>query len=170
MSRNCHGLWPRNMPEAAAAPGAAFGRPQALAGLVREVGLRARCRCYHWSSPASPLPHPACGSRRTGRSTCLARWSAAGGGCWPGGPWGGDGAAAVAVALHLDTGCAGEDDPVAGDPPADVAEAAAEFFHPETVLALVLGAYPAHQPTPRVVVDRVEHGLGHSVPEVVRPA
>ena len=31
MSRNCHGQWPRNMPEAAAAPGAAFGRLQALA-------------------------------------------------------------------------------------------------------------------------------------------
>jgi hypothetical protein len=37
------------------------------------------------------------------------------------------------------------------------------------VLARVPGAYPAHQPVPRVVVDRVEYRLGHSVPEVVRP-
>jgi hypothetical protein len=57
-----------------------------------------------------------------------------------------------------------------GDPPAVAAEAAAEFFHPEPVPALVLGAYPAHQTAPRVVVDGAEHGLGHPAPEVVRPA
>ena len=31
--------------------------------------------CSWWVSPACP-PHPACDSHRTGRSTCLARWSA----------------------------------------------------------------------------------------------
>jgi hypothetical protein len=31
-----------------------------------EVDLRVRCRCCHWSFPAGPLPHPACGSHRTG--------------------------------------------------------------------------------------------------------
>ena len=43
----------------------------------REVGPRARCRCCHRSSPASPLPHPPCDSHRNGRSACLTRWSAA---------------------------------------------------------------------------------------------
>ena len=42
-----------------------------------EVGPRARCRCCHRSSPASPLPHPPCDSHRNGRSACLTRWSAA---------------------------------------------------------------------------------------------
>ena len=68
-----------------------------------------------WVPPARP-PHPACTSRRNGRSTCLGRWSAAvrlpvrgsmGSGC----------GAAVAVAGHRDAGCAGEDDPVVGEPP-----------------------------------------------------
>ena len=43
----------------------------------REVGPRARCRCCHLSSPASPLPHPPCDSHRNGRSACLTRWPAA---------------------------------------------------------------------------------------------
>src|ERR1019366_8963073 len=60
-------------------------------------------------------------------------------------------------------------DPVAGESPPLVAEATAECSHPEPVLARVPGAYPAHQLIPRVVVDRVEYRLGHSVPEVVRP-
>ena len=98
----------------------------------------------------------------------LARWSAAAG-CRCRGPWGRDVAAAVAVARHLDTGCAGEHDPVAGEPPPLVAEATAEVFHPETVLALVLAAYPAHQPQPGEAVDGAEHRFGHPVPEVVRP-
>jgi hypothetical protein len=33
----------------------------------------------------------------------------------------------------------------------------------------VLGAYPPHQPTPRVVVDRAEDCLGHPVSEVPCP-
>jgi len=33
----------------------------------------------------------------------------------------------------------------------------------------VPGAYPAHQPVPCAAVDVTEHGLGHPVPEVVRP-
>jgi hypothetical protein len=121
-----------------------------------------------WVSPARP-PHPACGSHRTGRSTCLASGSAVGGGCWVRCPWGRDPAAAVAVAGDRDAGCAGESDPVVGDPPSDVAEATSEFFHPEPVLARVLGPYPPHQPTPCMVVDRTEHVLGHPVPEVGRP-
>ena len=36
-----------------------------------EVGLRARFRCCRRPFPASPLPHPACPSQGTGRSTCL---------------------------------------------------------------------------------------------------
>ena len=135
-----------------------------------EVDPRVRCRCRHRSSPASPLPHPACGSHRTGRSPRLACWSAASsGGCGFRGPWGRDGVAAVAVPGHGGAGCAGEHNPVAGEPPPLVAEAAAEFSHPEPVLARILGAYPAHQPAPRMAVDRAEHCLGHSVPEVVRP-
>ena len=89
---------------AARRPGAALRRPQPLTRLVREVGLLVRCQCCHWSSPAGPLPNPAYASPQTGLSTCLACWSAADGGCWSGGPGGGDGAAAVAVALHRDTG------------------------------------------------------------------
>ena len=112
-----------------------------------EVDLRARCRCYHQSVSAGPLPHPACTFQCTGRSACLARWSAAGGGCWFRSPWGRDIAAAVAVAFHRDAGCAGEDDPVAGEPPLLVTEATAECCHPEPVFPRVLGAYPAHQPT-----------------------
>src|SRR5690242_17814545 len=120
-----------------------------------------------WVSPARP-PHPPCVSPRNGRSTCLARWSAARG--WCRGPGGGYGAAAVAVAGHRDAGCAGEYDPVAGEPPSLVAETAAQFRHPDTVgSVLVLGAYPAHQPVPCVAVDVAEHGLGNPVPEVVRP-
>ena len=38
-----------------------------------EVGLRARFRCCRRPFPASPLPHPACPSQGTGRSTCLSR-------------------------------------------------------------------------------------------------
>src|ERR1017187_9148739 len=136
-----------------------------------EVGPRARCRCCYRSFPAGPLPHPPCGSHRNGRSACLCRWSAAGEGCCRcRGPWGRDVASAIAVALHGDAGRAGEHGPVPGEPPPLVAEAIAELFHPETVLALVLAAYPAHQPQPCVAVDRAEHRLGHSVPEVVRPA
>src|SRR6185437_8622271 len=60
-------------------------------------------RANSWQS-AGPLPNPAYASPHTGLSTCLACWSAVDGGCWPGGPGGGDGAAAVAVALHGDTG------------------------------------------------------------------
>ncbi len=33
----------------------------------------------------------------------------------------------------------------------------------------VLVPQPAHDPAPRVGVDRAEDGFGHSVPEVVRP-
>ena len=137
-----------------------------------EVGPRARCRRFRRSFPAGPLPHRACASRRTRRSTCLSRWSAAGdeGCCRCRGPWGRDVAAAIAVAGHRDAGRAGEYDPVPGEPPPLVAEAIAELLHPETVLALVLTADPAHQPQPCVAVDGAEHRLGHPVPEVVRPA
>ena len=129
----------------------------------------APCQDRSWRvSPARP-PHPACDFHRTGRSTCLASGSAVGGGCRVRGPWGRDPAAAVAVAGDRDAGCAGEGDPVVGDPPSDVAEATSEFFHSEPVLARILGPYPPHQPTPRVVVDRAEHVLGHPVPEVGRP-
>jgi hypothetical protein len=121
-----------------------------------------------WVSPARP-PHPACGSHRTGRSTCLASWSAVDRGCQVRCPRGRDPAAAVAVAGDPDAGCAGESDPVVGDPPSDVAEATSEFFHSEPVPARIFGPYPPHQPTPRVVVDRTEHVLGHPVPEVDRP-
>ena len=38
-----------------------------------EVGLRARFRCCRRPFPAGPLPHPACPSQGTGRSTCLSR-------------------------------------------------------------------------------------------------
>ena len=135
--------------------------------LLGRTGAPCQDRSW-WVSPARP-PHPACDSHRTGRSTCLASGSAVGGGCRVRCPWGRDPAAAVAVAGDRDAGCAGEGDPVVGDPPSDVAEATSEFFHPEPVLARVLGPYPPHQPTPRVVVDRAEHVLGHPVPEVGRP-
>src|SRR5436190_5055166 len=129
----------------------------------------APCRdCSRWVSPARP-PHPPCDSHRNGRSTCLDRWSAAGGGCRVRGPRSRYLVAAVAVTGHCDAGRAGEHDPVMGESPPLVTEASAEFFHPEPSLALVLGAYPAHDSTPRVVVDRVEARLGHPVPEVVRP-
>src|SRR5580704_8477252 len=136
-----------------------------------EVGLRARFRCCRRPFPASPLPHPACPFQGTGRSTCLSRRSAAaGGGCWFRGPGGRDVAAAVAVARHGDAGGAGEHDLPLSEPPAFAAEAAFHLWHPEPVPALVLASRPAHQPAPRVVVDRADHGLGHSVPEVVRPS
>jgi hypothetical protein len=45
----------------------------------------------------------------------------------------------------------------------------AEFVHTETVFARVFRPYPTHQAQPSVVVDRVEHGLGHAVSEEVRP-
>jgi hypothetical protein len=135
--------------------------------LLGRTGAPCQDRSW-WVSPARP-PHPACDSHRTGRSTCLASGSAVGGGCRVRCPRGRDPAAAVAVAGDRDAGCAGEGDPVVGDPPSDVAEATSEFFHPEPVLARVLGPYPPHQPTPRVVVDRTEHVLGHPVPEVGRP-
>src|SRR5262249_21576936 len=91
--------------------------------------------------------HPACASQRTGRSPCLSRWSAAGrGGRF--GPRGRDVAAAITVTSHSDAGCARAGDPIAGEPPPLVAEATAELFHPGPVPALVLGAYPAHQPAP----------------------
>ena len=135
--------------------------------LLGRTGAPCQDRSW-WVSPARP-PHPACDSHRTGRSTCLASGSAVGGGCQVRCPWGRDPAAAVAVAGDRDAGCAGEGDPVVGDPPSDVAEATSEFFHPEPVLARILGPYPPHQPTPRVVVDRTEHVLGHPVPEVDRP-
>lgn len=41
-----------------------------------QVGPRARFRCRHRPFPAAPLPHPACGSHRTGRSMCLTLTSA----------------------------------------------------------------------------------------------
>src|SRR6185312_10343672 len=109
-------------------------------------------------------------SPHTGLSTCLARWSTAcGGGCRWWGPGGRDFAAAVAVAGYRDAGCAGEGDPVVGESPPCVAEAAAELCHSEGVFTRVLGAYPAHQSIPRVVIDCAEYGLGYPVPEVVRP-
>jgi hypothetical protein len=135
--------------------------------LLGRTGAPCQDRSW-WVSPARP-PHPACDSHRTGRSTCLASGSAVGGGCRVDGPRSRDPAAAVAVAGDRDAGCAGEGDPIVGDPPSDVAEATSEFFHPEPVLARVLGPYPPHQPTPRMVVDRTEHVLGHPVPEVGRP-
>src|SRR6266851_7510136 len=134
---------------------------------------RAGARCRPCGQPVSPTrsPHPACGSHRTGRSTCLGRWSAAGDGCCrTGSPWGRNVATAVAVAGHFDAGRAGEPDPVAGESPPLVAEATAEFLDRQPGASLVLGAYPAHQPTPCEVVDRVENVLRHPVPEVVRPA
>src|ERR1017187_1408860 len=136
-----------------------------------EVGLRARFRCCRRPFPAGPLPHPACPSQGTGRSACLSRRSAAaGGGCWFRGPGGRDVASAIAVARHGDAGGAGEHDLPLGEPPAWAAEAAFHLWHPEPVPALVLAARPAHQPAPCMVVDRAEHGLGHSVPEIVRPS
>src|SRR6266545_3959159 len=77
--------------------------------VLREVGPQARCRCCHRSVSWGPLPHPACTSRCTGRSTCLDRWSAVGGGCRFRGPRGWHVAAAIAVAGHGDAGCAGVD-------------------------------------------------------------
>ena len=79
-------------------------RQNILAVIVRpgrrgEVDLRARCWCCHQSVSRRPPPAPGVRLSRTGRSTCLARWSAAGGGCWFRGPRGRDVAAAVAVAL-----------------------------------------------------------------------
>ena len=69
---------------------------------VGEVGRRARCRDLSRPSPAGPLPHPACASQRTGRSACLARWSATcRGGCRCRGPWGRYFAAAIAVAVTV---------------------------------------------------------------------
>ena len=117
-------------------------------------------------------------ARRTRRATLTApgapRVLPAGqppvGGCRFRGPWGRDVAAAVAVAGHRDAGCAGEDDPVVGESPPLVAEATPEFLHRQPGSARVLGAYPAHQPAPCEVVDRVEHGLGHPVPKVIRPS
>src|SRR5436305_2189840 len=85
------------------------------------------------------------------------------------GPGGRDFAAAVAVAGYRDAGCAGEGDPVMGESPSFVAESTAELCHSESVSACVLGAYPAHQPAPAVVVDCAEHSLGHPIAEVVRP-
>ena len=161
------------MPTAARRPAAAGYRWPAVhpARVEGEVGLRARFRCCRRPFPASPLPHPACPFQGTGRSTCLSRRSAAaGGGCWFRGPGGRDVAAAVAVARHGDAGGAGEHDLPLSEPPAFAAEAAFHLWHPEPVPALVLASRPAHQPAPRVVVDRAEHGLGHSVPEVVRPS
>ena len=76
-----------------------------------EVGPRARCRCRHRSSPASPLPNPACPLLGTGLSTCLNRWSAARWRLPVSGRWGRNLAAAVAVAYHPDAGGAGEHDP-----------------------------------------------------------
>src|SRR6266536_5040256 len=121
--------------------------------------------------PGAARPHPACASRRTGRSTCLARWLAARGGhrCW--GPWGRDGATPVSVSSYGDAGCAGEHDTVVGEPPALVAEATSKFGHSDAVASLfVLGPYPAHDPTPGVAVDRAERCLGHSVSVVGRPS
>src|ERR1019366_505892 len=136
-----------------------------------EVGLRARFRCCRRPFPAGPLPHPACPSQGTGRSACLSRRSAAaGGGCWFRGPGGRDVASAIAVSRHGDAGGAGDHDLPLGEPPAWAAEAAFHLWHPEPVPALVLAARPAHQPAPCMVVDRAEHGLGHSVPEIVRPS
>src|SRR6266545_691031 len=63
----------------------------------------------------------------------------------------------------------GEHHPVVGEAPPLVTEAAAHLFHPEPGFALVLGAYPPHDPTPCMGVDRVEGRFGHSVPEVGRP-
>src|SRR5258706_9766441 len=114
-------------------PGLGLGRVPAAEAVhepagVGEVGLRARCRDFSWSSPASPLPHPACASPRTGRSACLAPWSVM---CFGGCPCrsrpGRYFAAAIAVADHGDAGCAGEYDPVPGEPPPLVTETAAEF-------------------------------------------
>ena len=93
--------------------------------LLGRTGAPCQDRSW-WVSPARP-PHPACDSHRTGRSTCLASGSAVGGGCWVRCPWGRDPAAAVAVTGDRDAGCAGEGDPVVGDPPSDVAEATSEL-------------------------------------------
>src|SRR5512133_1859556 len=134
-----------------------------------------------WVGPGRPVgiapggfPRPARRTRRatlaaTGSPRVLPVGSAGGDGCRVDGPRGRDLAAAVAVAGHRDAGSAGEDDPVVGKPPPLITEAAAEVLHPETTLALVFGAYPPHQPTPRVGVDRAEDGLGHPVSEVPCP-
>src|SRR6266699_433831 len=99
----------------------------------------------------------------------VSRWLLRGG-CRCRVPRGRYGAAAVAVAGHRDAGRAGEHDPVPGEPPPLVAEATAELWHPDPVASLlVLGAYPAHDPVPCMSVNVAEGGLGHSVPEVVRP-
>src|SRR5262249_52210962 len=73
---------------------------------AREGGWgRADAGCGLRAQPFSPPrpPHPACASQRTGRSTCLDRWSAVGG-CRFRGPWGRYGVAAVAVTSHGDAG------------------------------------------------------------------
>jgi hypothetical protein len=157
------------------AAGSALGAQQRgqlgdqFTGDVGEVGQRARCRCFHRSFPAGPLPNPAYRSPGTGLSTCLgpvvSRW-----GRLPvSGSTGWGSATAVAVAGHRDAGGAGEHHPVVGESPSAVAEATAHVLQRQSSSTLVFCPYPAHQPTPGMVVDRAERGLGHPVSEVVRP-
>ncbi len=88
------------------------------------------------------------------------RWSA--GGCRCRGPRGRDGAAAIAVASHLDAGCAGKHHALGGDPPAAVAEPAPQLLPADPVLA----AQPFRQSPPRMLIDVAEGILGHRVPKV----
>src|SRR5258708_7871006 len=145
------------------APGGAQGVGGGVAGRAAVVGFGVG------GLPEAGRGDPPCMSPRNGRSTCPGRWSAACS-CRGRGPWGRDGGTAVAVPGHGDAGRAGEDDPVVSEPPSLIAEATAEFFHPDPVASsFVLMPYPAHEPVPRMVVDRAEGGLGPPVPEVVRP-
>src|SRR5207344_782460 len=126
----------------------------------------ARCRDCSWSVSAGRRPEPAVrvSPQRALRVSCPLL--AADGGGRVRGPWGGDARTAVAVAFDGDAGCATEDHPVVGEPPALVAEPAADLPPAD---APVFAAQPAGYPPPGVVVDPAEHLLGHAVTEVVRP-
>src|SRR5260370_1327747 len=122
-----------------------------------------------WRRPRAP-PTPTLPTLTAARAPAfLPDGQALGGGCRFRGPRGRVAAATIAVAFHRHAGGAGEHGPVVGEPPPLLAEAAAEFLHPETVPARVLGAYPAHQPTPPVRGDPAEHCLAHSPPAAGRP-
>ncbi len=111
------------------------------AAIAVELG-RTRARCPGCPGSVSRVrpPNRTCVSPRIRLSTCLTRCSAARGSRGPGGRYV---RSAVAVAGHGDAGRAGEHDPVVGDPPALVAEPAAELL---SAGEAVLAADPAGQP------------------------
>ena len=100
-------------------------------------GTSARTQTHGWVGPRRPVSVAAGGFPRTARRTRRAPFNAPGsprvvivgqpsrGGYRCRCPRGGDPAAAVAVAGHCDAGCAGEHDPVIGEPPSLIAETAA---------------------------------------------